>query len=160
LEDLLTRSELQHLMLIGAYRDNEVTAAHPLVHKLEAIKTAGGKVQDIKLDPLTIQDLESLVADSLRCDAEHASALGALVHAKTAGNPFFVVQFLHALADEGLLDLDHGRARWSWNLDRIHAKRHTDNVVELLVGKLARLPLDTQAALRQLACLGNIADVA
>ena len=160
LEDLLTRSELQHLMLVGAYRDNEVSAAHPLVRKLQAIKTTGGKVQDIKLDPLTTNDLGSLVADSLRCDTEHASALGALVHAKTAGNPFFAVQFLHALADEGLLYLDHERARWSWDLDGIQAKQYTDNVVDLLAEKLTRLPLETQDALRQLACLGNVADVA
>ena len=82
------------------------------------------------------------------------------MHAKTDGNPFFVIQFLHVLADEGLLAFDHERARWSWDLAGIHAKRYTDNVVELLAGKLARLPLDTQDALRQLACLGNVADVA
>ena len=82
------------------------------------------------------------------------------MHAKTDGNPFFVIQFLHVLADEGLLAFDHERARWSWDLGGIHAKRYTDNVVELLAGKLTRLPLDTQDALRQLACLGNVADVA
>jgi PAS domain S-box-containing protein len=82
------------------------------------------------------------------------------VHAKTDGNPFFVFQFLHVLADEGLLAFDHERVRWSWDLGGIHAKRYTDNVVELLAGKLTRLPLETQEALRQLACLGNVAEVA
>jgi PAS domain S-box-containing protein len=160
MEDLLTRSELQHLMLIGAYRDNEVDAAHPLMQKLEAIKSAGGKVFDIRLDPLTTEDVGGLVGDSLRCDAEQAKPLADLVHAKTDGNPFFVIHFLHALADEGLLAFDHERARWSWNLGGIHAKRYTDNVVDLLAGKLTRLPLETQAALRQFACLGNVADIA
>src|SRR5262249_31078269 len=83
-----------------------------------------------------------------------------LVHAKTDGNPFFVIQFLHVLADEGLLAFDHARGRWSWDMGGIHAKRYTDNVVELLAGKLTRLPLDTQDALRQVAWLGNVADVA
>jgi predicted ATPase len=155
----LSRSDLRNLLLIGAFRDNEVTAAHPLMRKLEAIR-ATGRVQDIKLAPLATNDLGNLVADSLRCDAEQADPLAALVHAKTDGNPFFVIQFLHVLSDERLLAFDHERGRWSWDMGGIQAKRYTDNVVELLAGKLTRLPLDTQCALRQLACLGNVADVA
>ena len=81
------------------------------------------------------------------------------MHAKTAGNPFFVLQFVYSLADEGLLAFDHEAARWSWDLDRIRAKGYTDNVVDLMVGKLARLPDETQKALQQLACLGNVADI-
>src|SRR5262249_15832320 len=137
----------------------EITAGHPLMRKLGAIR-ATGRVQDIKLAPLTVSDLSGLVADALRCDAEQADPLAGLVHAKTDGNPFFVIQFLHLLAEEGLLAFDHERARWSWDLGGIHAKQYTDNVVELLAGKLTRLPLGTQEALRQLACLGNVADVA
>src|SRR5215472_15931915 len=158
MEDLLSRSELRNLLLIGAYRDNEITASHPLMRKLEAIR-ATGRVQDIKLAPLTTEDLGGFVADSLRCDAEQAAPLAQLVHVKAGGNPFFVIQFLHALADEALLAFNPERARWSWDLDGIHAKRFTDNVVELLAGKLTRLSLHTQGALRQLACLGNVADV-
>ena len=140
LEDLLTRSALQHLMLIGAYRDNEVTAAHPLTRKLEAIRNAGASVQEVKLAPLAREDVGRLVGDALRCDAARAAPLPELVHGKTAGNPFFVIQFLSALADEGLLAFDHDAARWSWDVGRIHAKGYTDNVVDLMVGKLSRLP--------------------
>src|SRR5215472_4323580 len=129
------------------------------MRKLEAIR-ATGKVQDIKLAPLATNDLGNLVADSLRCDAGRAAPLASLVYAKTDGNPFFVIQFLQALAGEGLLAFDHERVRWSWDLGGIHAKRYTDNVVELLAGKLTRLPLGTREALQQLACLGNVADVA
>src|SRR5262249_55915442 len=75
----------------------------------------------------------------------------------TDGNPFFVIQFLHALADEGLVAFDHERTRWSWDLGAIDARRYTDNVVELLVGKLTRLSSNTQDILRQFACLGNVA---
>ncbi|GGF49287.1 hypothetical protein GCM10011611_64640 [Aliidongia dinghuensis] len=159
LEDLLSRSDLRNLLLIGAFRDNEVTAAHPLMRKLEAMR-ATGRVQDIKLAPLTTDDLGNLVSDSLRCDAEQADPLAGLVHAKTDGNPFFVIQFLHVLADEGLLAFDHEQARWAWDMGGIHAKKYTDNVVELLAGKLTRLARETQDAVRQLACLGNVADVA
>ena len=158
LEDLLTQSDVRHLMLIGAYRDNEVDAAHPLMRKLDAIRQAGAPVQEIALAPLAREDVAQLIADALRCEPERAAPLAQLVHEKTAGNPFFAIQFLSALAEEGLLTFDHGAARWSWDLDRIHAKGYTDNVVDLMVGKLSRLPAETQKALQQLACLGNSAE--
>jgi predicted ATPase len=158
LDDLLTRSDLQHLLLIGAYRDNEVDAAHPLIHKLEAIRNQGGKVGEILLAPLRHNHLGQLVADALHCDAAQAVPLTRLVQEKTAGNPFFAIQFLHALADERLLAFDHGASQWRWDLDRIRAKGYTENVVELMIGKIARLPANTQTALQQLACLGNAAE--
>jgi serine/threonine protein kinase len=159
LEDLLTRSDLQHLMLIGAYRDNEVDAAHPLARKLEAIRQAGAQVQEIHLEPLGRDDLGQLIGDALRCEPEPVALLAQLVHEKTDGNPFFVIQFLYALAEEGLLAFDHEAARWRWDLHRIHDKGYTDNVVDLLVGKLSRLPVETQQALQQMASLGNTAEL-
>jgi PAS domain S-box-containing protein len=159
LEDLLTRPDVQHLMLIGAYRDNEVDSAHPLMRKLEAIRHAGAKVQEILLAPLTSEDVARLIADSIHSEPERLTPLAQLVHDKTAGNPFFVIQFISTLAEEGLLTFDHGAARWSWDLDRIHAKGYTDNVVDLMIGKLNRLQVETQSALQQLACLGNAARI-
>ncbi|SIO48522.1 Protein kinase domain-containing protein [Bradyrhizobium erythrophlei] len=139
LEDLLTRSDLQHLMLIGAYRDNEVNAAHPLIRRLDAIKNAGGKVAAITLAPLTREHLGQLIADALRCEPERAAPLAQLVYEKTGGNPFFAIQFISALTEEGILGFEHDAAGWSWNLDRIHAKGYTDNVVDLMVAKVTRL---------------------
>jgi predicted ATPase/signal transduction histidine kinase len=155
LEDLLTHPDVKHLMLIGTYRDNEVAPTHPLMRKLETIREAGGTVHDIVLAPLTRNDLEELIADSLHCDRDRASPLAELLEEKTGGNPFFAIQFLSALFEERLLVFDHPVAQWRWDLDRIHAKGYTDNVVELMVGKLNRLPVDTQKALQQLACLGS-----
>jgi PAS domain S-box-containing protein len=160
LEDLLTRSDLQHLMLIGAYRDNEVGAAHPLRRKLETIKAAGGKVAEITLGPLTRAHVGQLIADALRCEPARSAPLAALVHEKTGGNPFFAIQFISSLAEEGMLTFDHDAASWFWDLARIHAKSYTDNVVDLMVGKLSRLSVGTQMALQQLACLGNGAEIA
>ena len=159
-EDLLTRSDVQHLMLIGAYRDNEVNPAHPLLRKLEAIRRAGARLEEIVLGPLGREDLGQLIADSLHCELRRASPLAQLIHDKTGGNPFFAIQFISVLAEEALLTFDHGQGRWSWDLNRIHAMGYTDNVVDLVVGKLNRLPVETQNALQQLACLGNSADFA
>jgi PAS domain S-box-containing protein len=160
LEDLLRQPDVQHLMLIGAYRDNEVNSAHPLMRKLEAIRQAGGSVQEIVLAPLARDDLGQLIADSLHFQLERAKPLAELIHEKTTGNPFFAIQFMSALAEEALLTFDHREGQWSWDLNHIHAKGYTDNVVDLMVGKLSRLPVGTQNALQQLACLGSSADFA
>ena len=115
-------------------------------------------MQDIVLTPLGRDDLGQMLADSLHCEPERAAPLAELIHEKTTGNPFFAIQFISALADEGLLSFDYGEGRWVWDLRRIHAKGFTDNVVELMVGKLNRLPPETQKALQQFACMGNSAE--
>ena len=152
LEDLLTQPDLNHLLLIGAYRDDEVTPAHPLMLRMAAIRQAGGRVQEIVLKPLGLEDVSRIVADALHSD--RARPLARLVHEKTAGNPFFAIQFLTALEEEGLLVFDRDAARWTWDLKGIRAKGYTDNVADLMLGKLRRLPAATRAALKGLACLG------
>jgi PAS domain S-box-containing protein len=160
LEDLLTQPDVHHLMLIGAYRDNEVDSAHSLRRKLEAIRLSGAIVREIVLLPLAREDFGQLMADSLHCERELVASMAQLLHEKTAGNPYFAIQFLYALAEEALLTFDHGDMRWSWDLQRINAKGYTDNVADLMLRKLNRLPSETQKALQELACLGNSAEIA
>ncbi|MBV8213561.1 MAG: AAA family ATPase, partial [Verrucomicrobia bacterium] len=99
--------DVDHLLLIGAYRDNEVDCTHPLVRTLGAIRQTGATVQEIKLAPLACEDLEQLVADALHCETAQAAPLAQLAHEKTGGNPFFAIQFISALAEEGLLKFNH-----------------------------------------------------
>jgi predicted ATPase/signal transduction histidine kinase len=160
LEHLLTHPDVSQLMLIGAYRDNEVNPTHPLMRTLEAVRATGGPVHEIVLAPLTRGDLEEIIADSLHCERDRAEPLAELIEEKTAGNPFFAIQFISALAEESLLSFDYGKGEWAWDLNRIHAKGYTENVVDLMRSKLNRLPIETQKALQQLACLGNKADFA
>src|ERR1700691_5958111 len=136
LEDLLTRADLQHLLLVGA------------------------PVQEIILAPLTLADVAVLITDSFHPEPERAAALVELIHEKTAGNPFFVIQFISALVEEGLLTFDYGEGQWSWDLNTIRARGYTDNVADLMVDKLKRLSIETQQALQLLACLGNRAEFA
>ncbi|WP_437821909.1 sensor histidine kinase [Sorangium sp. So ce1078] len=159
LADLATHPDVRYLLLVGAYRDNEVDSSHPLMRSLEAIRKAGGIVHDIVLTPLSPDGVERLVADALHDRPERVRPLSELVFEKTHGNPFFTTQFLTALCEEKLLGFDPGRRAFRWDLPRIHAKSYTDNVVDLMVGKLARLPGGTRNALKQFACLGNVADV-
>ena len=160
LEHLVTHSEVRRLMLIGAYRDNEVGPTHPLLRTLEAIHKAGASVQEIVLAPLGPDDVGQLVSDGLHCEPERARPLARLVYEKTGGNPFFAIQFITTLAEEELLAFDPVAAAWQWDMDRIRAKDYTDNVVDLMVEKLKRLSASTQKTLKQLACLGNVAEVA
>jgi PAS domain S-box-containing protein len=159
LVDLFTQPDVQQLLLIGAYRDNEVDSAHPLMRKLDAIRNAGARVGEINLAPLAREDIGRLITDTLSCIPATAAPLARLVHDKTGGNPFFAIQFIYVLAEEELLRFDHDAVRWRWELDRLHAKKYSDNVVDLMVGKLTRLPAETQVALQQLACLGNVAEI-
>jgi PAS domain S-box-containing protein len=160
LEHLTSDPDVRHLMLVGAYRDNEVDSSHPLMRTLGAIRKAGARIEEIVLTPLTLEDVSRLVADAMHCERDTAYPLAQLLHEKTGGNPFFVIQFLTALAEEGLLAFDSATRAWRWEMNRIRAKGYTDNVVDLMVGKLKRLSKTTQDALKQLACLGNLVEFA
>jgi PAS domain S-box-containing protein len=157
-EDLLSRADVHHLLLIGAYRGNEVHSTHPLTRRLDAMRQAEAALREISLTPLGREDLQQLVVDALRCEPARAAPLAQLIHQKTTGNPFFAIQFISALADEALLHFDYGEAQWTWDLQRIRAKGYTDNVVDLMVGMLGALPAETQKALQQFACIGNSAE--
>ncbi|HET9376995.1 MAG TPA: AAA family ATPase [Chthoniobacterales bacterium] len=160
IEHLVSHPDVKHLLIIGAYRDNELSTSHPFMLTLDSIRKAGVVVDEIVLKPLSLKDVNQFIADALRCERVRSKPLAQLVHKKTAGNPFFVIQFLTALAEEHLVEFDARGPAWSWDLARIRAKGYTDNVVDLMAGKLSRLPATTQEALGQLACLGNVAEIA
>ncbi len=160
LERAATDPNVRHVLLIGAYRDNEVGASHPLMRTLAAVRGTGARIEEIVLAPLGIGDIERLTTDALRGGLDSTEALALLVHEKTGGNPFFAIQLLTSLAEERLLRFDRDASGWIWDLGRIRAKGYSNNVVDLMLGKLRRLSRHTQAALRQFACLGNVADVA
>ncbi|WP_437494277.1 AAA family ATPase [Sorangium sp. So ce1014] len=160
LRDLVTHPEIRHFLVIGAYRDNEVSRSHPLMRVLDQVRKEGARVSDIVLGSLSQEQLAALVSDALRCRREDAAPLASLVHEKTAGNPFFAIQFLSALYEERLIEFDERAEAFRWDVAKIREKGFTDNVVDLMVGKLVRLPRRAQGALKQLACLGNTAEVA
>jgi PAS domain S-box-containing protein len=163
IEHLLAHPDVRHLLLIGAYRDNEVSPTHPLAHTLAGIRSARGargRVQETVLMPLRPDDVARLLADALHMDTGRVRPLADLVFDKTAGNPFFTIQFLATLADEALLAFDPGITAWSWDLPRIRAKGFTGNVADFMAAKLSRLRPASQGVLKQLACLGNAATTA
>jgi len=146
---------VRDLFVIGAYRDNEVSPDHPLMKVLAEMKEAGAVVQQIVLPPLRPADLQQLVADAIRAEAHAAAPLAHLVLRKTDGNPFFVAQFLKSLHADGLLAFDASARSWSFDLARIEEAQITDNVVDLMTGKLRGLALPTQEVVTLAACIGS-----
>ncbi|MCI0691834.1 PAS domain S-box protein [candidate division KSB1 bacterium] len=159
LQVLTTDPNIHYLFLLGAYRDNEVSAAHPLTLTLAEIEKAGAKLNNITLAPLHLSHLNQFIADTLRCETEKSRPLSELVLQKTAGNPFFVTQFLKALHQEKLLEFDYRRGHWQFDLELIQRVGMTDNVVELMAGKIQRLANETQHVVKLAACIGNQFDL-
>jgi PAS domain S-box-containing protein len=155
LEPLLAGSEIESLLLIGAYRDNEVDAAHPLTRVLAELEAAAVVTRRLPLEPLALPDLVHLVRDTLQCGPGDAEPLAGLVFQKTGGNPFFVGQFLKALRDAELLSFDYSQERWTFEIDAIAKAQMTDNVIDLMTRKIQRLSADTQRALTLAACIGD-----
>lgn len=160
LELLMTNDECQYLSLIGAYRDNEVSAAHPLIQTLERIKAQNAEVNTLTLEPLSINWVNQLIADTLKCSEEESQPLTALAFEKTNGNPFFLTQLLQSLYAEDLLSFVPSNGYWHWDIEKIQAVGITDNVVELMAGKIEKLEDKTQELLKLAACIGNQFDLA
>ncbi len=155
LEPLLTNPETQFLLLMGAYRDNELEPDHLLMRALGALEAAGCKLHRVVLGPLQLPDLTRLVHDTLHGELSQAEPLARLVLEKTAGNPFFVIQFLKTLAQEGFIQFDYEQCRWTYHLDAIAAAPLTDNVIDLMTRTIQRLAERTQRVLTLAACIGN-----
>ncbi len=164
LEELLLKSQHQCLLILGAYRDNEVNAGvdatHPFAALLEGLKQVEARLTTITLQPLAFADLVRLVSDTLTPCKANVTPLADLIASKTDGNPFFVNAFLTALYEDGSLRFDANEGGWQWNLAQIDAQQITANVVELMSQKLHSLPLATRALLVRAACIGHQFDLA
>ena len=151
---MMTDADTQYLFLIGAYRDNEVNLNHPLTAALEEIRAEGATVNQITLAPLQSKHISQLIAETVHSDTSAVKPLAELIVRKTGGNPFFVNEFLKTLHAENLLTFDFECLRWQWNIAEIEAQGITDNVVDLMIAKLKKLPKLTQKVLRLAACVG------
>ncbi len=159
LKALLTDEQSRFLLLIGAFRDNEVDATHPLTIMQAEARQEGATLSTIDLQPLSLVHLAELLRDATHGDEAYAQGLAGLVHAKTGGNAFFVHQFLKALHESDLLRFDPAARAWRADPDEIRKRGITDNIVELMAGKIRALPSDGQDVLRLASCLGNVFDL-
>ena len=156
---LIDKAENGYLLILGAYRDNEIWLNHPLVLTLDELKQKTATLHTLTLEPLSQRHIYQLVADTLLCDADVASPLAELVYPKTQGNPFFTNQFLQELHSNGYISFDETNGVWQCNLLQVGQLTITNNVVEFMVGRLCQLPTATQKALKLSACIGNHFDL-
>ncbi|MEA5553438.1 AAA family ATPase [Anabaena cylindrica UHCC 0172] len=155
IELLMKDTESQYLLIIGAYRDNEVSPTHPLMFTLEKINQVKTTITHIILKPLAINYVKQLLSETLRCTTEKSQPLAELITSKTNGNPFFLNQLLQSLYREKFLLFDNNKKCWYWEIDYIKKVGITDNVVDLMVKKIENLNHDTQNVLKLAACIGN-----
>jgi len=156
----LLMSDNGYLLMLGAYRDNEVLPTHPFILMVEELKKAQAIVHTITLAPLNLEDTNTLVADTLHCSQELAQPLTEFIDRKTKGNPFFTVQFLKALHETGQIRFNQNYRYWECDITQINALSLTNNVVEFIALQLQKLPLETQQVLKLAACVGNQFDLA
>ena len=165
---LLGESQTDYLLMIGAYRDNEVSPAHPLMLTLSEIAKAESIINTINLTPLSEKNLNQLVADTLNCSREIVRPLTELIYKKTKGNPFFSTQFLKALHEDGLIQFDsshvslakgESQGGWICHISKVRDASLTDDVVEFMATQLQKLPPQTQEILQLAACIGNQFDL-
>jgi PAS domain S-box-containing protein len=159
IELMITKNNTGYLLLLGAYRDNEVSLNHLTMITVNRLREQGAIINSIILNPLEIDEIYQMLADTLYCDRETVASLAELVFQKTSGNPFFINEFLRTIYQENLLIFDRQQKRWKWNIAQIEALGITENVVDLMVGKLRKLPEITQKALHLAACIGNSFDL-
>ena len=156
---LVTGGEGGSLFLIGAFRDNEVDASHPLTAAIDDMRKAGAVMTNLKLQPLSVEHVQRLVADTVSTSLQEALPLAQLVHARTEGNPFFIGELLKSLHSQGHVSFDATAQRWRWDLEKIQAEGITENVVDLMAGKMRRMSHGTQQALQLAACIGGHFDL-
>ncbi|WNG27373.1 AAA family ATPase [Cystobacter fuscus] len=156
LEQMLSRPGGPTVLWLVAYRDNEVSPTHPLMAMLERVREAGARLTDVRLEPLSVAQVEQLVGDTLPgAGREVAAPLAELVHEKTGGNPFFLLQLLVTLHQDGLIArLPEGG--WRWDAEGVRARGYSENIVDFMVGRLRQLPPGTQHLLRLAACAGRV----
>ncbi|NEO55778.1 MAG: AAA family ATPase [Okeania sp. SIO3B5] len=153
IEQILFAEKTEYLLLVGAYRNNEVDVGHPLLNSLERIKEKYKEIQEITLQPLSQKEIVSLIGETFN-QIQGTHYLAELVWQKTGGNPFFINEFLQALSTEKLLQFDHQSRTWQWKIEEIEARGFSDNVVEMMVEKLQKLPQSSQEILSMAAFWG------
>lgn len=158
LRRIVTSREQTHLLLIAAYRSNEVVAGHPLCSLLDALKTQKN-IDYLPVEPLCKEAVAELVADSLCCDLDEPQALTELLYNKAKGNPFFTNELLRYLYMQGAITADTNSGHWHWNIDRVNWDDVSDDSVSFMLDNLRKLSKETQQVLQLAACIGACFDL-
>ncbi|MBF0396918.1 MAG: AAA family ATPase, partial [Desulfobacterales bacterium] len=159
IDRIMTLSDIQNILILSAYRDNEVNDSHPLMITINEMSKKNIIINLITLNPLTKHDVTSLISDTLNCNFEDAVLLSGLCITKTLGNPFFINQLLLTLYEKGYIEYNLNKGIWTWDMEIINAINITDNVISLMTEKIQKLSEKTQQILQFAACIGSDFDL-
>jgi len=160
LTQLATSEATEALLVIEAYRDNEVDPAHPFALAIRDHEMRGAGLSRIALAPLGLAETAELIADAAGQSRDHVADAASLIWRKTEGNPFFIRQFVETLYDEGYIAFDPRTRAFNLDVAAIERAAITENVADLLAHKLGKLPAATRDLLVTAAAIGNQFDVA
>ncbi len=150
--DLLDHARTRRVLIVGTYRDDALNPDDPLT---TLTLEPGLAETTIQLQPLPIGSVRQLLAETLGTTQQNCAELAVVVAEKTGGNPYYLMQFLDDLHRDGLIANDRSGGGWQWDAERAAAAAVTDNVVDLMSGRLQALPDDTQRVLAVAAFLGS-----
>jgi predicted ATPase len=159
LQQITREKNMKHIMIVGAYRDNAIDAAHPLSRLFDSIIQTGQNIQIVTLQPLELVHTNQLIGELLHCQAEASKELAELCMDKTKGNPFFLIQFLYSLKDNRLIRFDRNKRQWVWDMAAIRSLEVTANVVDLMINKILKLSQAVIEILQYAACMNNRFDL-
>ncbi|MEZ4264771.1 MAG: AAA family ATPase [Myxococcota bacterium] len=157
LEELTRSGTAEALLIIGAYRDNEVGDTHPLARILGALAARGAPMSTVTLGPLDGEAVSRFISDALRQPPERTEALARLIRHKTADNPLFIHQFLQHLAATGLFVRGDDGA-WAWDERAIQRAGLPDDIVSMMSLKFESLTEPARELLRVAGCMGGLVD--
>ncbi len=163
---LINAPDTSNLLIIGAYRQEEINSVHPLALKLKEIEKniAGLSLSSVAINylnllPLNSLALNSMIADTFFCSETATLPFSELLWQKTQGNPFFAIQLLKYWQQLQLISFNRGRGCWQCDLAQVKILSVSDNIVEFMAHRLQKLPLQTQKILKIAACIGNQFDL-
>jgi len=159
MKELITDPTIEHLLFIGTYRDQEVTKSHPLILTIEEIRKEKGNLHELSLKPLDLEAIKNFTADTMHSSLERAAPLAHILHQKSGGNPFYLIQFLKKLHQENYFFFDSNLKIWDWDLEKIQQLEIAENVIDLLEKKIQELPLKIQSLLGVAAAIGRSFDL-
>ncbi|MBL0025591.1 MAG: AAA family ATPase [Saprospiraceae bacterium] len=155
IEMILSVQGNAQILIIGAYRNNEINELHPLTFTIDKIKKEGINLEELRFQPLDNSTTIQIVADSFGIPLKAAKELGNHVYFKTKGNPFFINRFLLSLYENKYIVADQD-GNWIWDQKNLDSLGYTDNVIDLMTRELALLPAETQEMIKSAAVLGSL----
>ncbi len=158
MEELLLTGGDAPLLVIGAYRDDEVDSNHPLSQLRERIHALGVPVDELALSPLTQSAVCELLRDALGRDPESIQRLAQRIEDKSGNNPLLIQQCVYHLHQ-----LEHIRYEpptgWTWNESAVARAVIPDDPVGMMLVRLQRLSGETRSVVQLASCVGDEFDV-